>query len=66
MSTGDNVMPGNLGLWDQTLALKFVKENIAYFGGNPDKITVWGQSAGAASVDMLSLSPHSRSMLQKS
>uniref|UniRef100_A0A914E144 Carboxylic ester hydrolase n=1 Tax=Acrobeloides nanus TaxID=290746 RepID=A0A914E144_9BILA len=65
MSTGDNVMPGNLGLWDQTLALKFVKENIAYFGGNPDKITVWGQSAGAASVDMLSLSPHSRNLFSQ-
>ncbi|KAK2464493.1 hypothetical protein APHAL10511_003472 [Amanita phalloides] len=41
---------GNVGLWDQRLALQWVNKYISDFGGNPDKVTIWGQGAGAFSV----------------
>ena len=48
---------GNFGMYDQLAALKWIKQNIAEFGGNPDDITIMGESAGAMSVDLLVSSP---------
>ena len=59
MNTEDETNPGNSGLYDQTLALQWVQENIAAFGGNPDQVTIFGQSAGAASTGLHTVSPAS-------
>jgi carboxylesterase type B len=62
LSTEDDEAPGNYGMHDQTLALKWVQENIAAFGGDPDQVTIFGESAGSISVHMHILSPQSAGM----
>jgi len=57
LSFEDEALPGNNGLRDQVMALKWINDHITEFGGNPESITLMGLSAGGASVHYLLLSP---------
>lgn len=57
--------PGNYGLKDQNLALRWVQKNIKYFGGDPNNVMLFGQSAGSSSVHFHMLSPKSKGLFHK-
>ncbi|KAL0869506.1 hypothetical protein ABMA27_005778 [Loxostege sticticalis] len=57
--------PGNAGMKDQVAALRWIKKNIKAFGGDPDNITIFGESAGSASVMYHLLSPMSTGLFHK-
>ncbi|KAK5625615.1 hypothetical protein RRF57_001331 [Xylaria bambusicola] len=57
LALDDGITNGNFGLADQIAALDWVRSHIDKFGGDPDRITIFGQSAGAASVRALTASP---------
>ncbi|XP_018428648.1 PREDICTED: neuroligin-2 isoform X4 [Nanorana parkeri] len=65
MSTGDPAAKGNYGLLDQIQALRWLEENIGHFGGDPERITIFGSGAGASCVSLLILSHHSEGLFQK-
>lgn len=65
LNTEDKSAPGNAGMKDQVLALKWVKDNIHYFGGCPNRVTIFGDSSGGASVQYHMLSPMSEGIFIK-
>ncbi|PAV62372.1 hypothetical protein WR25_23880 [Diploscapter pachys] len=65
LSGGDDDLPGNLGLWDQIWALKWVKANAEVFGGDPNNISLMGHGSGAASASILALSPRAEGLFNK-
>ncbi|XP_050615855.1 bile salt-activated lipase isoform X7 [Macaca thibetana thibetana] len=65
LSTGDANLPGNYGLRDQHMAIAWVKRNIAAFGGDPNNITLFGESAGGASVSLQTLSPYNKGLIRR-
>ncbi|KAJ2943842.1 hypothetical protein O0L34_g8169 [Tuta absoluta] len=65
LSMGTPDIPGNAGMKDQVAALRWVKKNIASFGGNPNDITIHGSSAGASACDLFILSPMTKGLFNK-
>ncbi|XP_006148449.1 carboxylesterase 5A isoform X1 [Tupaia chinensis] len=64
-STRDKYAPGNWAFKDQLAALSWVQENIKFFGGDPNSVTIFGESAGAISVSSLVLSPMANGLFHK-
>ncbi|XP_033753645.1 cholinesterase-like [Pecten maximus] len=65
LSTNNTVLPGNNGLWDQQLALKWIKSNIKAFGGDSDSVTIFGESAGGFSVGIQSIIPQNKGLFHR-
>ncbi|XP_013209717.1 liver carboxylesterase 1 isoform X1 [Microtus ochrogaster] len=64
-STGDEHSRGNWGHLDQVAALRWIQDNIANFGGNPASVTIFGESAGGASVSVLVVSPLAKNLFHR-
>ncbi|CAB3239711.1 unnamed protein product [Arctia plantaginis] len=62
---GTETAPGNAGLKDIIAGLKWIQENIAQFGGNPNNITLFGHGSGGAAVDLITLSPMANGLINK-
>ncbi|KAK9502364.1 hypothetical protein O3M35_011153 [Rhynocoris fuscipes] len=65
LSMEDSTLPGNMGLKDQNMVLQWVQKNIRNFGGDPNMVTIYGESAGAGSVHHHMLSPLSKGLFHQ-
>ncbi|XP_043269297.1 esterase E4-like [Venturia canescens] len=65
LSTGDSVFPGNIGLKDQVATFRWVRDNIAAFGGDPNSVTLMGYNAGSRSISLHLVSPMSRGLFHR-
>ncbi|XP_029846571.3 acetylcholinesterase-1 [Ixodes scapularis] len=65
LNSGTEDAPGNMGLLDQTMALRWIKDNIEAFGGDPEEVTIGGQSAGAISAGYHMMSPLSKGLFKR-
>ncbi|XP_043476973.1 esterase FE4-like [Leptopilina heterotoma] len=65
LTTGNSASPGNFGLKDQVMALKWIQENIKKFGGDPNRVTIFGESSGGASVQFLALSDQTHGLFHR-
>ncbi|GIX69746.1 acetylcholinesterase-1 [Caerostris darwini] len=65
LSSGTEDAPGNMGIHDIIMALKWIRENIAAFKGDPDRITIFGQGSGAVTVSMFLMSPLTQGLYQR-
>ena len=65
LSSGNSSFPGNLAAWDLLEALKWVRANAQYFGGDVDRITIGGHSAGGAMATLIMLSPRFQGLYSK-
>ena len=64
LSLADAKLSGNMGLQDQHMALQWVQNNIHNFGGDPNQVTIWGESAGSWSVFYQMMSPYGQTFQQ--
>lgn len=62
LSFDTDEVPGNAGIFDQIEALRWINKNIQYFGGDANKVTIAGESAGSASVSILLLAPQAEGL----
>ena len=65
LTTDDKSAGGNQGLLDQIMVLNWVKANIGKFGGDPDKVTIFGEDSGAASVTLMAMSPLAKGLFHR-
>ncbi|KAK7870480.1 hypothetical protein R5R35_000752 [Gryllus longicercus] len=65
LSLGTKELPGNAGLKDQVLVLRWVRDNIAVFGGDPHNVTLFGESAGASCAHLHWMSPLSKGLFRR-
>ena len=65
LATGDGVSPGNYHLWDARAVLLWIRANIKNFGGDPSRVTVFGQSAGAVVSSHMAISPLTKGLVHR-